>query len=241
MPCLRAPINQAISHVFLVYLIPTIEMAFRHDHPFLHFPEILESTPEYMTRRDELISRRVLEATIFYRDILTQAGLWAEIEPFLHRTWSAGEFTFTCHDWERLMANQDDIVYTELLLEFLSTVHYAPSTREVRSRPISIRLGGVSKECSLRDFRRRTEIYTEEELQSRHFAPFLWACIQGQPDRAANATIWATISDVRFEAGSARESLLRNPLHRLMHRIISTSVMQKQGGEKVSGEDMTFM
>ncbi|KAI3790872.1 hypothetical protein L2E82_04262 [Cichorium intybus] len=139
------------------------------------------------------------------------------------------------------MANQDDTIYTELLLEFLSTVYYALASREARSRLVSFRLGGVSRECSLRDFGRRTGIYTEEELQSRHFTPFLQACIQGRPDRAANATIWATLSNLQFEAGSARESQLHNPLHRLMHRIISTSVMQKQGSEKVSGDDMTFM
>ncbi|KAI3691346.1 hypothetical protein L2E82_49684 [Cichorium intybus] len=78
-------------------------------------------TPQYITRRDELSPRWVLEAIVLDRAILTQAGLWAELEPFLHRTWADGEFTFTCHGWERLMANEDDVVYKELLLEFLST------------------------------------------------------------------------------------------------------------------------
>ncbi|KAI3700325.1 hypothetical protein L2E82_44951 [Cichorium intybus] len=198
MPRLKAPINQLVSRAFLVYSIPTIEMAFRRNHPFLQFPDILESLVEYTQRRDALIARRILDATILGRDILIEAGLWAEIEPFLHHTWSAGEFTFTCRGWDRLMANQDDIVYTELLLEFLSTVHYAPALQEVRS--------------SL-----------------------------GQPAWDANAVIWAALSNVHFEGGSAKESQLRNPLHRLMHRIISTSVMQKHGGEKVSGEDMTYI
>ncbi|KAI3503608.1 hypothetical protein L1887_32054 [Cichorium endivia] len=44
-----------------------------------------------------------------------------------------------------------------------------------------------------------------------------------------------------FEAGSTKESQLRDPLHRLMHRIISTSIMQRRGCEKVSGEDMFCM
>lgn len=111
-----------------------VQMAFRRDHPFLRFPEGPESSIEYTQRRDALISRRVLEATIIDRDILRTARLWDEIEPFLHRTWSHGEATFTCRGWGRLMANQDDIVYTELLLEFLSTVRYAPTSTEARSR-----------------------------------------------------------------------------------------------------------
>ncbi|KAI3515931.1 hypothetical protein L1887_14837 [Cichorium endivia] len=57
-------------------------MAFRRDHPFLRFPEVLESILEYMARRDELM----LKETILDRDILTHVRLWAELEPFLHRT-----------------------------------------------------------------------------------------------------------------------------------------------------------
>ncbi|KAI3700991.1 hypothetical protein L2E82_45632 [Cichorium intybus] len=106
---------------------------------------------------------------------------------------------------------------------------------------IRFRLGGKSRECNLREFGRCVGIYTTAELASRHFVPFLRACIQGKPDRDANAVIWAAMSDDQFEAGSARESQLRNPLHRLMHRIISTSVIQKRGCEKVFGEDLTYM
>lgn len=87
------------------------------------------------------------------------------------------------------MATQDDVVYTELLLEFLSTVRYAPGSTEARSRLVRFRLGGVPKECSLREFGRRTGIYTEEDLRHRHFTPFFHACVQGQPERDANAVV----------------------------------------------------
>ncbi|KAI3701069.1 hypothetical protein L2E82_45712 [Cichorium intybus] len=63
----------------------------------------------------------------------------------------------------------------------------------------------------------------------------------GQPNRAANMEIWTPLSDIMYEAGTSRESHLRDPLHRLMHCIVSTSIMQREGGEKVSGEDMTFL
>ncbi|KAI3498068.1 hypothetical protein L1887_33794 [Cichorium endivia] len=53
--------------------------------------------------------------------------------------------------------------------------------------------------------------------------------------------VWASLSNVMYEAGSSRESQLRDPLHRLMHWIISTSIMHRGGGEKVSGDDMTFL
>ncbi|KAI3691390.1 hypothetical protein L2E82_49749 [Cichorium intybus] len=214
------------------------KMSFRLHHQFLQFPKGLDSSVEFASRRDALIGRRVLEATIIDRDILRDVGLWGEIEPFLHRTWTHGDASFTCRGWDRLMANQDDTLYTELLLEFLSTVRFSPGLTEARSRLVRFRLWGVPRECNHRDFGRRTGIYTEADLQHQHFAPFLRACVQGQPARDANAEVWTPLSNVFYRAGTSREIHLRDPLHRLMHRIVFTSIMHREGGEKVSGEDM---
>ncbi|KAI3691546.1 hypothetical protein L2E82_49911 [Cichorium intybus] len=186
---------------------------------------MLDDTPQYEARRDELSSRPVLAVVQLDWALLTQAGLWAELQPFIQHTWADGEHTFTCHGWDRLMANEEDVVYKELLLEFLSTCRYTLASRESQPQMIRFRLAGESRECNLREFGRRTGIYTEAELHSRHFVPFLRACIKGQPQRDANVVIWAAMSNDLFEAGLARESQLRDPLHRLMHRIISTSVM----------------
>ncbi|KAI3508581.1 hypothetical protein L1887_23589 [Cichorium endivia] len=98
------------------------KMMFRLGHEFLQFPEGLDSSTDYMARRDALTGRRVLEVTIIDRDILRDAGLWGAIEPFLHRTWTEEEASFTCRGWDRIMATDEDTVYTELLLEFLSTI-----------------------------------------------------------------------------------------------------------------------
>ncbi|KAI3493333.1 hypothetical protein L1887_42003 [Cichorium endivia] len=186
-------------------------MSFRLDHPFLQFPEGPASSVEYSSRRDALIGRRVLEATIIDRDILRDAGLWGEIEPFLHRTWTHEDASFTCRGWDRLMANEEE------------------------------QLGGAQRECSPREFARHTGIYTKADLQHRYFAQFFGACIQGQPERAANMEVWAPLSNIFYEAGTSRESHLRDPLHHLMHRIVSTTIMHREGGEKVSGDDMTYL
>lgn len=53
--------------------------------------------------------------------------------------------------------------------------------------------------------------------------------------------IWTPLSNVMYEAGTSRESHLRDPLHRLMHRIVSTSTMHREGGDKVSGDDMMYL
>ncbi|KAI3723870.1 hypothetical protein L2E82_35631 [Cichorium intybus] len=146
-----------------------IKMSFRLDHQFLQFPKGPVSSLEYSSRRDALVGRRVLEVTIIDWDILRDAGLWGELEPFLHRTWTHGDASFTCQGWDRLMANEEDTIYTELLLEFLSTVQFAPGSADPRARLIRFRLGGVHRECNLREFGRRTGIYTEADLQHRHF------------------------------------------------------------------------
>ncbi|KAI3751639.1 hypothetical protein L2E82_22730 [Cichorium intybus] len=170
-------------------------MAFRLDHQFLQFPAKLDSSVEYISRRGALVGRRVLEATVIDPDILRDAGLWGEIEPFLHRTWVDGDARFTCRGWDRLMATQDDTT------------------------------GGVHRECSLREFGRRTEIYTDADLQHHHFTQFLEACTQGQPERATNTEVCTPLSNIYYEVGTSRESHLHDPLHRLMHRIVSTSIM----------------
>ncbi|KAI3739159.1 hypothetical protein L2E82_29556 [Cichorium intybus] len=216
-------------------------MMFRLDHAFLQFPAELDTSVEYTSRRDALIHRRVLEATVIDRDILRDAGLWEAIEPFLHRTWTHEEASFTCRGWDRIMATDEDVVYTELLLEFISTVRFAPRAGDPRSRMVRFRLGGVHRECNLREFGRRTGIYTPADLQHRFFTRFFGSCIQGEPERPPNMEVWAQLSNVRYEAGASRESHLRDPLHRLMHRIVSTSIMHREGGEKVSGDDMTFL
>ncbi|KAI3751986.1 hypothetical protein L2E82_23083 [Cichorium intybus] len=202
--------------------------------------EGLVSSAEYISRRDALIGRRVLEATVIDRDILRGAGLWSEIEPFLHRTWTHGEASFTCRAWDKIMAIEEDVVYTELLLEFLSTIHFAPRASDPRSRIVRFRLGGAQRECNLQEFGRRVGLYTPADLQHRPFTQFLGACIQGQPERPGNMEVWAPLSNVIYEAGTSRESQLRDPLHLLMHRIVSTSIMHREGGEKVSGDDMTY-
>ncbi|KAI3689974.1 hypothetical protein L2E82_47946 [Cichorium intybus] len=176
-----------------------------------------------------------------YRDILRDAGLWGEIEPFLHRTWTHEEASFTCRGWDRIMATDEDVVYTELLLEFVSTIQFAPRAGDPHSRLVRFRLGGVHRQCNLREFGRRTGIYTEQDLQHRYFTRFFGSCIQGEPERPPNMEVWAPLSNVMYEAGTSRESHLRDPLHRLMHRIVSTSIMHREGGEKVSGDDMTYL
>ncbi|KAI3503127.1 hypothetical protein L1887_31563 [Cichorium endivia] len=192
----------------------------RLDHTFLQFPEGLESSTEYTSRRDALIRRRVLEATVIDRDILGDAGLWGAIEPFLHRTWTHEEASFTCRGWDRIMATDEDVVYTELLLEFISTIQFAPRAVDSRSRMVRFRLGGVQRECNLREFGRRTGIYTEQDLQHRYFARFLGACTRRGPRGRATYVIHFTASCTGL-----------SPPPSCIGR----------GGEKVFGDDMTFL
>ncbi|KAI3700942.1 hypothetical protein L2E82_45583 [Cichorium intybus] len=127
---------------------------FRVNHDFLQFPEGPAASAEYRSRRDALTGHRVLEATVIDRAILGEAGLWGEIEPFLHRTWTHRDASFTCRGWDRIMATDEDVVYTELLLEFLSTIEYTPKATDPQARLIRFRLGGEHRECSLREFAR---------------------------------------------------------------------------------------
>ena len=130
------------------------------------------------------------------------------------------------------MATDEDVVYTELLLEFISTIQFAPRAGYPRSRLVRFRLGGEHRECNLREFGRRVGLYTQDDLQHRYYTRFFGSCIQGESDRAPNMEVWAALSNIRYEAGTSRESHLRDPLHRLMHRIVSTSIMHREGARR---------
>ncbi|KAI3516406.1 hypothetical protein L1887_15321 [Cichorium endivia] len=47
-----------------------LQMEFRRDHPFLRFPKMLDDTPLYEARLEELRSRPVLAAIHLDREIL---------------------------------------------------------------------------------------------------------------------------------------------------------------------------
>ncbi|KAI3500397.1 hypothetical protein L1887_36218 [Cichorium endivia] len=175
-------------------------------HEFLQFPDALEETHHYQARLWEISTRPVLPSICFDRALLTQMGLWDQLLPFLHLTWThlEGAFTFTCQDWERHMAMTDDIAYKELMLEFFSTCVYTLVSREPRANLVRFRLGGQSRECTLWEFARKTGIYTEAEVGSIHFPPFLTACFSDHPPRAGDEVLWAEMSNEHFDAGGLK-------------------------------------
>ncbi|KAI3516108.1 hypothetical protein L1887_15018 [Cichorium endivia] len=98
-------------------------------HPFLQFHDVLEKTQQYQGRLRAISTRPVLPAIHFDQVVLTVMGLWEQLLPFLHRTWTHtdGAFTFTCQGWDRLIGQEDDVAYKELMLEFFLTCAYAPA------------------------------------------------------------------------------------------------------------------
>ncbi|KAI3509183.1 hypothetical protein L1887_24260 [Cichorium endivia] len=239
----RLGTNFAKTFLFVIFIqMAQQQVDYMPENSFLEFPGVLEETQQYQAQLRAISTRPVQPAIHFDRPVLTATGLWDQLLRFLHRTWThaEGAYTFTCQGWDTLMAREDDMAYKELMLKFFSTCIYAPASREPRAHLIRFRLGGQSRERSLRDFSRRTEIYTEAEVGNIHFQPFLITCITDQPQRVADEVVWAEMSNEQFDAGEAKESQFRSPLYRLMHRLISTSVTHRRGCEKVS-RDMFYM
>ncbi|KAI3739826.1 hypothetical protein L2E82_30238 [Cichorium intybus] len=87
----------------------------------------------------------------------------------------------------------------------------------------------------------RVLFYLQLRASLTRAQPFLTACITNQPQRDADEFVWAEMPNERFDAVEAKESQFRSPLHRLMHRIISTSITHRRGCKKVSRDDMFYM
>lgn len=93
----------------------------------------------------------------------------------------------------------------------------------------------MQRECTVAELACRARIYTEEETADPYFLPILAACTT-HPDEAA---IWAEVSDIAFSI-AATTSTIRSLIHRLLHRIVSCTLTQRTGGDKVPKKDLRF-
>lgn len=147
---------------------------------------------------------------------------------------------FTCHAWDTLFHFQEPI-FREITLEFLSTVQFE-QYRDLSDRTaISFRLGGVSRECSVMELGIRLGLYTREETASPMFSTFFEACHRIPPEEFRLADVWGMLANEAYDSHTAVESMLRSPVHRVLHRLIASTVNHRKGSDKVPVDDVFYL
>ena len=103
------------------------------------------------------------------------------------------------------------------------------------------RLGGVYRECSLREFAWRMGLYTEVETQSPFFIPFLLGCVRDFTPGTLDVQFWRGISNHEYNTRDSSESQIRNPVFRFLHRLITFSINHKHHGDKVPIQNLFYL
>ncbi|XP_021991776.1 mediator of RNA polymerase II transcription subunit 12-like [Helianthus annuus] len=129
--------------------------------------------------------------------------------------------------------------YRELCLEFLSTYEFqTPCTDYSYGRSITFRMAGVERSCSLIEFAKRMGLYTDKEMKTDVFLKGLIKL----PDAVTPEQVWAQIGEGPYQAKPLIYTRLKDPFHRILHRVIALSIAgRKCGPNVIFQKDLFFL
>ncbi|KAM0065065.1 hypothetical protein Hdeb2414_s0003g00110411 [Helianthus debilis subsp. tardiflorus] len=129
--------------------------------------------------------------------------------------------------------------YRELCLEFLTTYEFqTPCTDYSYARSITFRMAGVERSCSLIEFAKRMGVYTDEEMETDVFLKGLTKL----PDDVSPEQVWAQIGEGPYQANMVKSTRLKDPFHRILHRVIAQSIAgRKESTGVVTRRDLFFL
>lgn len=143
-----------------------------------------------------------------------------------------------CVGWKRLFEIQY-VVYRELVIEFLAMVAFCRKISAMENRNITFCLGGEWRELSLVELAIRTEIYLPNEVHTDSYLEFITGSIKVTKAFKAE-TYWRDIANGAYHKGTAQETDIQSPIHRLLHRLITNTINQRQEGDTVTTLDVFF-
>ncbi|CAH1436194.1 unnamed protein product [Lactuca virosa] len=133
---------------------------------------------------------------------MEQVGFLEGIEPFLAKSCNGVQGRFMCMAWRRVFDIQE-IVYKELVVEFLATVSFRRKIGALENGNVTFCLGGERRELSLAELAMRTEIYLPIEFHTNSYLEFITGSIH-TTDGFKNATYLPTIENGTYHKGCKR-------------------------------------
>ncbi|KAI3740491.1 hypothetical protein L2E82_30940 [Cichorium intybus] len=200
-------------------------------HQLLQFPQTINNArrQRYMGELAKIHKKDIHVPPCLDWEYAATIGLHHRMAPFTTKI--HGATGFTCHAWDRLFHFHEPI-FRELTLEFLSTVQFEQYKELSDRTALSFRLGGVSRECSVMELGLRLGLYTREEIALPIFSTFFEACLRIPPAEFRVADVWGTLANEAYDSHTAVESMLRSPVHRVLHRLIASTVNHRKGSDK---------
>lgn len=127
-----------------------------------------------------------------------------------------------------------------MVIEFLATVYFRRKDGAFDEDNLTFFLGGEKRTLSPTDFALRTEIYTPSEVHSEPYLQYITGSLRITEAFKAE-THWNNIANGAYQKGTTQESDIRSPFHRLLHRLITNTINQRQEGDKVPSIDVFFL
>ncbi|KAI3739204.1 hypothetical protein L2E82_29603 [Cichorium intybus] len=197
---------------------------------------------KFYNRRGIYRQKRVLPARTVNWQLTQESGIMEHLQDWLVQGgYEEGALTDTCQALENAF-NMTEPVYREIILQLLSSYHFEKAdTRMDSPDTVQFRLGNHNRNCSLREFGHRIGLYTEEESETPAFRTFhRWASCT-MSDSFSPGDFWSMISSARYHENTIRESYMHLPAHRMLHRLIATTLWPRADEERVLPHELYLM
>ncbi|CAH1441649.1 unnamed protein product [Lactuca virosa] len=137
------------------------------DFPWYSFPRNVppETHACWTVKLDLLKKRKVHVPAEVDWHWIGNSGLMEAIEPYLDKVFNGVHGQFMCLGWRRIFEIQE-VVYKELVYEFLATVSFAKKDRIYADDNLTFCLGGERRSLSIADFALQVGIYLPAEVHT---------------------------------------------------------------------------
>lgn len=163
-----------------------------------------------------------------------------EVIPYLVKTCLHDGVTITCDEWNRLFRIQEP-VYQELCEDFFSTINFYGGDDHYNLGVLMFFLGREYRQCSMVELPWRLGIYDQHVVNLGAFGTFLGACHKGFSEGMSGASWWNNIASKVYIPKSTQEGRICSPIHRLLHRLVSSTINMGKDDDKVPNLDLLFL
>ncbi|GJR73378.1 hypothetical protein Tco_0085743 [Tanacetum coccineum] len=153
-----------------------------------------------------------------------------------------GQEVFLSHAWRRLFGIRAPLVH-EFILEFFSTCRIGDEMGLDVAGTLCFKLGGARRSMTWRQFILALSLHTAQEMAEDEFGAYWLGSERVIPDKGDLSDYWVEISSGRdFLRGTPLYTYIRDPVQRLCHRLISSSIFGRgQAPKKVTATDLFYL
>ncbi|GJV31950.1 hypothetical protein Tco_1392350 [Tanacetum coccineum] len=166
------------------------------------------------------------------------------LNQFCHVSYEQDDRRFTSQAWNRLFRIKEQVV-REYIMEFLSSFTFRDHIEELDTVDTMVfQVGAERRSMTMRQFIQALGVYTHQEMNNNLFEGFYDSCYRSRPVNydptpyVLNITTCASYDTQH----PLLYTLIRSPIRRLVHRLLTLSIAGRHSGkEKVTQDDLFLL